>query len=93
MPTTPRAAATSAGHLLALIRQRGGLSRQQLLAELEEASAALPPPRGRPVAGPVTTAFFGGDGEAGDAGDGPGGDAGDDRGGDEGTDAPANRFD
>ncbi len=37
--------------------------RQQLLAELETASAALPPPRGRPVDGPVTTAFYGSDGE------------------------------
>lgn len=33
--------------------------RQQLLAELDTASAALPPPRGRPVGGPVTTAFYG----------------------------------
>lgn len=33
--------------------------RQQLLAELETASAALPPARGRPVGGPVTTAFYG----------------------------------
>lgn len=38
--------------------------RQQLLAELETASAALPPPRGRPVGGPVTTSFYGDDGEA-----------------------------
>ena len=29
--------------------------RTQLLAELEAASALLPPPRGRPVAAPVTT--------------------------------------
>jgi DNA transformation protein len=34
--------------------------RAQLLAELETASAALPPARGRPVGGPVTTAFYGG---------------------------------
>ncbi|WP_372016113.1 TfoX/Sxy family protein [Pseudoxanthomonas sp. 10H] len=33
--------------------------RAQLLAELEAASAALPPARGRPVGGPVTTAFYG----------------------------------
>jgi len=33
--------------------------RQQLLAELETANAALPPARGRPVGGPVTTAFYG----------------------------------
>ena len=32
--------------------------RAQLLAELETASAALPPARGRPVGGPVTTAFY-----------------------------------
>ena len=31
--------------------------RQQLLAELEVITAALPPPRGRPLAGPVTTEF------------------------------------
>ena len=41
--------------------------RQQLQAELEAASAALPPPRGRPLGGPVTTEFFG----AGDGGDAP----------------------
>ena len=46
--------------------------RQQLLAELEAASAALPPPRGRPVGGPVTTAFYGSDGETPAAGDGDG---------------------
>ena len=33
--------------------------RKQLQAELETASAALPPPRGRPLGGPVTTEFFG----------------------------------
>lgn len=32
--------------------------RRQLQAELEAASAALPPPRGRPVGGPVTTTEF-----------------------------------
>ncbi|KAF1686646.1 transcriptional regulator [Pseudoxanthomonas broegbernensis] len=38
--------------------------RQQLLAEVEEASAALPAARGRPVGGPVTTtAFYGGNAE------------------------------
>ena len=37
--------------------------RAQLLAELEVASAALPPPRGRPVGGPVTTAFYGAGGD------------------------------
>lgn len=37
--------------------------RRQLQAELEAASAALPPPRGRPVGGPVTmTEFHGGEG-------------------------------
>ena len=41
--------------------------RQQQQAELEAASAALPPPRGRPLGGPVTTEFFG----AGDGGDAP----------------------
>lgn len=41
--------------------------RQQLLAELETASAALPPPRGRPVGGPVTTAFYGDHGEGAEA--------------------------
>ena len=63
--------------------------RQQLLAELETASAALPPPRGRPVGGPVTTAFYGSDGEARAE---PGGDdqqvSADDQGADEG----GNRF-
>ena len=38
--------------------------RRLLLAELETASAALPPPRGRPVGGPVTTAFYGTEAEA-----------------------------
>lgn len=37
--------------------------RRQLQAELEAASAALPPPRGRPVGGPVTTEFYGGNAE------------------------------
>lgn len=32
--------------------------RQQLLAELEAASALLPPARGRPMGGPVTTAVY-----------------------------------
>lgn len=32
--------------------------RRQLQAELETISAALPPPRGRPVGGPVTTTEF-----------------------------------
>ncbi|GAB3509120.1 TfoX/Sxy family protein [Pseudoxanthomonas daejeonensis] len=41
--------------------------RAQLLAELETASAALPPPRGKPVGGPVTTAFYGDSGESTDA--------------------------
>ena len=63
--------------------------RQQLLVELETASAALPPPRGRPVGGPVTTAFYGSDGEARAE---PGGDdqqvSADDQGADEG----GNRF-
>ena len=63
--------------------------RQQLLADLEEASAALPPPRGRPVAGPVTTAFFG---EARADGDGQDGSADDDAAGESGDDA-GNRFD
>ncbi|MBN8224185.1 MAG: TfoX/Sxy family protein [Xanthomonadales bacterium] len=40
--------------------------RKQLQAELETASAALPPPRGRPVGGPVTTTEFRG-GDGGDA--------------------------
>ncbi len=35
--------------------------RQQLLVELEAATALLPPARGRPVGGPVTTAFYGSD--------------------------------
>jgi DNA transformation protein len=38
--------------------------RQQLLAELETATAALPLARGRPVGGPVTTAFYDSDGNA-----------------------------
>ena len=37
--------------------------RTQLLAELEAASALLPPPRGRPVAAPVTTTRHDGQGE------------------------------
>ena len=41
--------------------------RRQLQAELETASSALPPPRGRPVGGPVTTEFYGGS----DGGDAP----------------------
>jgi len=58
--------------------------RQQLLAELETASAALPPPRGRQVGGPVTTAFYGshGDPQEATAGDSePATEGGDDRAG------------
>jgi hypothetical protein len=42
------------------------LRRQQLLAELETASASLPPARGRPMGGPVTTAFYGSEDAGGD---------------------------
>ena len=41
--------------------------RRELQAELEMASAALPPPRGRPLGGPVTTEFF----DTGNGGDAP----------------------
>jgi DNA transformation protein len=58
--------------------------RQQLLAELEQITAALPPARGRPVAGPVTTRFH--DGEAAPAAD-------DADATDAPADGPANRFD
>ena len=43
--------------------------RQQLLAELDAASASLPPARGKPMGGPVTTAFYGTDAAGSD---GPG---------------------
>lgn len=36
--------------------------RQQLVAEVEAATALLPPPRGRPAAGPVTTTHMEDDG-------------------------------
>ncbi|MBO9715273.1 MAG: TfoX/Sxy family protein [Pseudoxanthomonas sp.] len=39
--------------------------RQQLLAELEAASALLPPARGRPMGGPVTTAVYASNEDAG----------------------------
>ena len=63
--------------------------RQQLLVELETASAALPPPRGRPVGGPVTTAFYGSDGEARAE---PGGDDQQVSADDQGTGEGGNRF-
>ncbi|WP_024868671.1 TfoX/Sxy family protein [Pseudoxanthomonas suwonensis] len=59
--------------------------RQQLLAELEQLTAALPPARGRPVGGPVTTAFYDSNGEVRPEGD----DAVADGPADEGDDLPA----
>ena len=41
--------------------------RQASQALLDQASAALPPPRGRPLGGPVTTEFF----DTGNGGDAP----------------------
>jgi len=59
--------------------------RQELLAQLEQITAAQPPARGRPLGGPVTTRFHE-SGEAGLADTGPDGDAGSE-------DGPVNRFD
>lgn len=64
--------------------------RQQLLAELETASASLPPPRGRPVGGPVTTTAFAVSDEAGDGGAGHDPEPREPQ--DAGTDDSGNRF-
>jgi hypothetical protein len=46
--------------------------RQQLVADYEAAAALLPPPRGRPAAGPVATTHYEAEGEvASDYGDDP----------------------